>query len=80
MRVFLFALLFILDLSLAVLGLLAARGLSLVARAGATLWLHATASHCGGFSCGTRLSCPTACGILLPKGLNPRPLHCKVNS
>ena len=46
---------------------------------GATLCCDARASHCGGFSCGTRalgcqasvvvvcrLSCPVACGILVP--------------
>ena len=26
------------------------------------------------------LCCSTACGILVPRGLNPRPLHCRVDS
>ena len=77
MRVFL---LFILDLSLAVLGLLAARGPSLAAEQGLLSSCGARASYCGGFSCGTWLSCPAACGIFLHKGLSPCPLHCKVNS
>ena len=66
MRVFL---LFILDLSLAVLGLLAARGPSLAAEQGLLSSCGARASHCSGFSCcgawalGTQASVAAAHGF-----------------
>ena len=45
------------------------------------------ASHCGGFSwthglrsCGTQVSCPMACGLLLEQGSNQCPLHWQADS
>ena len=84
----LFFLIFI-YLFVAALGLIAARGLSLVMANGATLPYCVQASRCDCFSCcraqvlgtwasvvvGHGLSCSTACGILLNQGSNLYPLR-----
>ena len=57
--------------------LVAARGLlipaaSLAAEHRSSVWASVAAAR--------GLSCPTACGIFLDQGLNPRPLHWQVES
>ena len=61
-------------LFLAVLGprrwiFVAARGLSLVARAGATLRCGAWASHCSGFSCFRARALGARASVLVARGL-----------